>query len=236
MKKTPLILLPGTLCDEKLWSHQIMNLSDIADVTVGNLSLDDSISGMATRILEEAPRHFALAGLSMGGTVALEIIRQAPERVKKLALLDTNPYPSRTEQINNWSKFIQMANSGSFMEVTENYLLPLLTSPDNRDNPELINTIYQMAESVGKDAMIRQMTALKGKPDYPHDLHNIHCHSLIVYGKEDAMVSYDAQKELQKQIPDSHLVVVEAAGHLSSLEQPQAVTALMRYWLSINEN
>ncbi|SIS64002.1 alpha/beta fold hydrolase [Salimicrobium flavidum] len=236
MEKTPLILLPGTLCDEKLWFHQVLNLSDIADVRVGDLTRDSSIYDMAMRVLNGAPKQFALAGLSMGGLVALEIVKQAPHRVSKLALLDTNPLPPSAEQINNWKRFIDMANEGHFIEITQKYLLPLLIQSNNQSNTELVETIYQMAENVGKEAMIKQMTALQKKPDYTRELSNITCESLVIYGIKDKMVAPEIQKTLRDNIPNAHLKEIEDAGHLCSLEQPQTVTETLRYWLNDQKN
>ena len=127
-EKTPLLFLPGLLCDHQLWGHQIDSLSDIADMTVADLTQDDSMTDMAARALEGAPPTFALAGLSMGGYVAQEILRQAPERVTRLALVDTSPYADTNEQSERRKGFIEQVKQGQFRGVTSR-LLPMLIQP-----------------------------------------------------------------------------------------------------------
>ncbi len=128
MHRTPLVLLPGTLLDAELFGHQIAHLSDAAEITVGDLATDDSIAGMARTVLASAPQRFALAGLSLGGIVAFEIMRQAPERVSRLALLDTNPLPPRPEQLAAWAELGGLAEVGGLDQVVDR-LLPGLFRP-----------------------------------------------------------------------------------------------------------
>ncbi|MFD0824380.1 alpha/beta fold hydrolase [Neobacillus sp. M.A.Huq-85] len=231
MTKEHLILLPGTLCSERLWRDQIDHLSDIAEIQVGDLTKNDSIQGMAESILNEAPEEFSLAGLSMGGIVAMELIHQAPERVKKLALLDTNPYPPKTEQISGWNQFIQMAKDGKFMEVTDQYLLPGLIHPERQDDLDLIHTIRKMAEDVGPEAMIRQMRALMSRPDPREYLHLIGCPTLVLLGRQDALCSLEMHEYLISIIPNAKLSIIEDCGHLSTLEKPVETTSALRNWL-----
>jgi pimeloyl-ACP methyl ester carboxylesterase len=231
MTKEHLILLPGTLCTEILWKYQMDHLADIADIQVGDLTKDDSIQRMATSILREAPEVFSLAGLSMGGIVAMELIRQAPERVKKLALLDTNPNPPRPEQITGWENFIYMAKHGKFMEVTEKYLLPGLIHPDRQKDLYLVKTIKEMAEDVGPKAMIRQMKALMTRPDIREYLSIIKCPTLVLLGRQDAVCPIEMHEYLISAIPNAKLSVIEECGHLSTLERPEEITSLLRNWL-----
>jgi pimeloyl-ACP methyl ester carboxylesterase len=231
MTKEHLILLPGTLCTENLWKHQVDHLADVADIQVGDLTKDDTIQGMATSILREAPAVFSLAGLSMGGIVAMEIIRQAPERVKKLALLDTNPNPPRPEQITGWENFIYMAKHGEFMDVTEKYLLPVLIHPDRQEDLDLVKTIKEMAEDVGPKAMTRQMMALMTRPDIREFLSVIKCPTLVLLGRQDALCSMEMHEYLISVIPNAKLSIIEESGHLSTLERPEEVTSLLRNWL-----
>ncbi|HET7627126.1 MAG TPA: alpha/beta hydrolase [Bacillales bacterium] len=235
MEKASLLLLPGTLCNQRLWAHQMQHLSDIADVKVPDLTRDDSIEDMARTVLREAPDRFALAGLSMGGIVSLEIMRQAPERVTALALLDSNPLPAKQEQKKTWDGFIAMAREGRFLEITEKHLLPTLIRQESINNEKLVSTIIKMAKEVGKEAMIRQMTALKSRPDAREVLGTISCPTLVMLGRQDVVCPLHLHELLAENIPDAHLVIVEESGHLSSLEQPQAVTAVFRYWLQRSE-
>jgi pimeloyl-ACP methyl ester carboxylesterase len=231
MSKENLILLPGTLCTEVLWNDQIEQLSDIVDIQVGDLTQNETIEAMAKSILRKAPPEFSLAGLSMGGIVAMEVIRQAPERVKRLALLDTNPLPPRAEQIKGWENFIGMANEGRFMEVTEKYLLPGLVHPDRLKDLDLIEKIKNMAKDTGPKAMIKQMKALMTRPDAREHLSMIDCPTLILLGRQDALCSYEMHEYLASAIPNTKLCVIEECGHLSTMEKPEEVTLALRSWL-----
>jgi pimeloyl-ACP methyl ester carboxylesterase len=231
MSKEDLILLPGTLCTERLWEYQIEQLSDVANIQVGDLTHNDTIQGMAESILREAPPEFCLAGLSMGGIVAMELIRQAPERVKRLALLDTNPTPPRPEQITGWENFIAIANNGRFMDITEKYLLPVLIHPNRQKDDNLVKTIIQMAEDIGPNAMVRQMNALMTRPDVREHLSSIKSPTLVILGRQDALCSIEMHEYLATVIPNAKLAVIENCGHLSTMERPKEVTAVLRDWL-----
>lgn len=219
----PIVLLPGTLCNERLWKKQIETLSQYTDVHVGDLTRSDSIEAIADDVLREAPENFILAGLSLGGMIALEIMRRAPDRVVKLALLDTNPHKPTSEQIDNWKKFIQMANCGKFNEVTEKHLLQNLMSPKN-SNEYLENIVIRMSEEVGKEAMVRQMLALMTRPDFHPVLPSIKVKTRVLVGSDDVVCPMEMSRYITAQISGSELEIIEDAGHLSSLERPQAVT------------
>jgi len=227
--KSHLVLLPGTLCNEKLWNHQLENLSDIADITVGDLSKDYTIEGMAKSVLNDAPDTFALAGLSLGGMVAIEIMRQAPERISRLALLDTNPNLPKAEQIKMWKHFIEMSKNGEFKAVTENYLLQGLLRPGNKDE-KLISLITSMADDIGPVAMERQMMALTNRPDTLKVLPSINCPTTVIVGEEDTTCPVYMSEEIASMIPHANLIIIEDAGHLSSLERPEEVTSELREW------
>ena len=140
----PLLLLPGLLCDAALWRHQIETLVDIADIAVADLTEEDSGSGMAQRVLASAPDEFALAGLSMGGYVAFEILRQAPDRVKRLALLDTTARADLPEKVKLRQDLIELARTGAFKGVTPR-LLPRLIHPARMDDAVLVGSVLAMA-------------------------------------------------------------------------------------------
>lgn len=229
--KPHLILLPGMLCDAELFSHQTKHLSEVATVEVGDVTRDDSVVAMARSVLDSAPERFSLAGLSLGGIVAFEILRQAPERVERLALLDTSARPPRRDQLENWREFAALTTEGRFGEVVEKHLLPVQTHPDRRHDAALAKTIVRMAENVGEEAFLRQLAAQRSRPDSREDLAEISCPTLVLTGRQDALCSLEMHEEIASAIPDATLVVVEECGHLSSLEQPQAVTAVLRYWL-----
>lgn len=227
---TPLVLLPGLLCDGALWHAQTRWLGDVAAFTIGDLSRDDSMAAMARSVLMEAPESFALAGLSMGGYVALEIMRQAPERVRRLALLDTNARADTSEQTERRRGLIALAEKGQFKGVTPR-LLPMLIHPDRLDDEALTTTVLKMAERVGQAAFLRQQKAIMGRPDGRPGLAAVRCPTLVACGREDALTPLELHREMAEAIPHARLVVIEECGHLAPLERPHAVTALLRYWL-----
>ncbi|PFI59205.1 hypothetical protein COI68_27265 [Priestia megaterium] len=228
MKKIPLILLPGTLCDDTMWEFQLNKLKKIADCKVISLQ-QDSIEEMAKDVLEQAPDRFALAGFSMGGNVAIEVVKQAPKRVLKLALMDINPNPPRLEQIEGWKKFIGMAREGDFSRITPHYLLPNMVSPNAED--QISSTIIKMAEHIGKDTMIKQMTALINRPDGRKTLREVECPTLLLTGEEDVLCTTDMHKEMNKHLSHSELVIIKSSGHMTTLEQPEAVYSALHNWL-----
>jgi pimeloyl-ACP methyl ester carboxylesterase len=219
------------LLDGELFGHQTEHLSEVCDVRVGDITTADTVEGMARSVLESAPDRFALAGLSLGGIVAFEILRRAPERVERLALLDTNARPPRPEQLDAWRKFRKMTEGGRFSEVNEEYILPTLTHPDRQGDATLTGAIRRMADNVGEEAFLRQLSAQETRPDSRNSLRSISCPTLVAVGRQDALCPLELHEEIASAIPGAALVVIEDCGHLSSMEQPQAVTALLRYWL-----
>ncbi|MGE7545984.1 alpha/beta fold hydrolase [Sporosarcina newyorkensis] len=235
MKKIPLLLLPGTLCDSRLWSHQVSHLSNVSDIQVCDITEADTIEEMAASVLEKAPPRFALAGLSLGGIVAIEITRQAPERVIKLALLNTTANPPYLPQQKNWEKLIDAVQKGKFIEVVQQNFIPNLLYQQHPLKESLNERIFSMATSVGETAYLNQLKAVSSKPDGFKVLPNIECDTLLIVGKEDALCTVKMHEEMQVNIPHSHLVVIEECGHLSTMEQPLLVTSAMKEWL-VNGN
>jgi pimeloyl-ACP methyl ester carboxylesterase len=234
MPRTPLVLLPGTLLDAELFGHQIAHLADVAKISVGDLTRDDSIAGMAERVLAAAPPCFALAGLSLGGIVAFEIMRRAPERVSRLALLDTNPAPPRPEQLAAWAELSRLAERGALEKVVEQ-LLPGLFRPGWRDIEPRVHAAWVMAGRVGLPAYERQLRALASRADSRPTLNTIACPTLVLVGRQDALTPITLHEDMAAAISQAALVIVEQCGHLSPLEQPQAVTAALRYWLQVGK-
>ena len=221
------------LCDAELFAHQTEHLAGVANITVGDLTGDGSVAGMAGTVLAAAPERFALAGLSLGGIVAMEIMRREPERVERLALLDTSPLPPRPDQLETWAGFEALTGDGRFMEVTTERLMPALIHPDRQNDLALTAAIESMAENVGEKAFLRQLSAQRGRPDSRESLSGIECPTLVLCGREDALCPYALHEEMAGIIPGATLVPVEGCGHLSSLERPEAVTAVLRYWLAV---
>jgi pimeloyl-ACP methyl ester carboxylesterase len=228
--RIPLLLLPGLLCDAALYAPEIAALDDIAAPIVGDLTRHDSIAGMAAAMLAEMPEYFSLVGLSMGGYVAQEIMRQAPHRVGRLALLDTSARADSDEQHARRRGLIELAGKGHFKGVTPQ-LLPQLIGHGRLTDTALVDTIMAMAERVGHDAFLRQQTAIMGRPDGRADLGRIACPTLVLCGRDDAVTPVALHEEMAAAIPGAELVVVEDCGHLSTIERPEAVNAALRRWL-----
>lgn len=228
--KIPLVLLPGYLDTEALWRHQIDNLADIADITVGDLTTQTSIPDMASTVLARAPKRFALAGLSMGGYTAFEIMRQAPERVSRLALLDTTPFADPPERLDGRRNQIATAREGCFDEVVEQ-MVGFKMKAQGPVKAELAAAIRQMSYDVGAEAMIRQQTAMVDRADTSDVLASITCPTLVLCGRQDQPTPPEVHEKIAAAIAGARLVIVEDCGHLAPLEQPEATTAAMREWL-----
>jgi len=231
MTRQPLVLLPGLLCDHALWRPVTDALAAEAAGVVADLTLDDSFPAMAGRVLAWAPPRFALAGLSMGGYVAQEIMRQAPERVTRLALLDTTARADTEEQTARRRGLIELSRQGKFKGVTPR-LLPLLIHPDRLGDEALVAVVTGMAERVGPDAFLRQQTAIMGRPEGIADLGRIACPTLVLCGRQDALTPLARHEEIVAHVPGARLVVIEECGHLSTLERPRETVAAFRDWLA----
>ncbi|MDE2029464.1 MAG: alpha/beta fold hydrolase [Alphaproteobacteria bacterium] len=229
--RASLLLIPGLLCDAALWQNQISALKNMANYTVVDTTRHDDIRAIARDVLAAAPRRFALAGLSMGGYVALEIMRQAPERVTRLALLDTSARPDTEEQKHRRRLLLVMAQEGRFKGVTPR-LLPMLIHPDHIHDVALTTIIMEMAERVGRDAFFNQQTAILNRTDSRPYLKDIACPTLVLGGRQDAITPPDIVQEIANGIKGARLSIIEECGHLSTLERPDAVNALMKEWLS----
>ena len=217
----PLVFLPGLICDHRLWRDVIDGLSDKIAPMVADLRLDESIADMAARTLAAAPQRFALAGLSMGGYVAFEIMRQAPERVTHLALLDTSARADTPERSETRRKGIEMVNQGKFIGVSKG-LLSNLIAPHYLGTP-LAKEVQAMSERVGQDAYIRQQKAILGRIDSLPSLKNIAVPTLVGVGALDKMTPPDLAAEMADAIPGAELVEFPDAAHLPTMENPAPV-------------
>src|SRR3954447_13835681 len=226
----PLILLPGLLCDHRLFAGQLEALARQADVTVAGLTGADTIAGMAARALATAPPRFALAGLSMGGYVAFEILRRVAHRVTRLALLDAQARADTEEAKARRRGLIELARKGEFLGVAPR-LLPLFLQPEALADPRVAGTVTAMAENTGKGAFIRQQQAIMGRPDSRPALRAIACPPLILAGRDDQVTPPEFQLEMAQAIPDATLVLLPRCGHLAPRERPLAVTRQLTGWL-----
>ncbi len=229
-ERVPLVLLPGFLDTETLWRHQVENLADIADITIGVLTTQESIVEMASFTLARAPERFALAGLSMGGYTAFEIMRQEPERVTRLALLDTTPFGDPPERIAGRKNQLAMVRKGRFDEAVAATVV-LKMQPEGPPKPELAEMIRTMCMTIGPEILLRQQTAMLNRAGTSDVLARIKCPTLVLCGRQDQPTPPEVHEEIAAGIDNATLVVIEDCGHLAPLEQPQATTAAMREWL-----
>ncbi|MEM7283444.1 MAG: alpha/beta fold hydrolase, partial [Pseudomonadota bacterium] len=219
-----LVLLPGMMCDHRLWRHQIDALESGHRITVPSIAKDNSIRDIAHAVLSEAPLEFALAGLSMGGIVAFEMFRQAPQRITKLALLDTNFLADTEAKQAVRDQQIQRVTDGELYAVLRDELKPNYLAQIHRSNDEMLNEVLDMGLSLGSAAFIRQATALRNRADSTDTLSHINVDTLVLCGAEDELCPPTLHDAMSQRIPRASLVVLGDCGHLSALEQPDQVS------------
>jgi pimeloyl-ACP methyl ester carboxylesterase len=219
----PILCIPGLGCSARLYADQIPALWTVGPVQVAVHTQHDSMTAIARSILASAPARFALVGLSMGGYVSFEILRQAPERVVKLALLDTTARPDTPEQTANRRAQIALAGTAPLAELADAMFLRLVHAPRHTD-AGLRRIFRSMLEETGAAGYIRQQTAILGRQDSRPTLTRIECPTLVLVGDDDALTPPALAAEMAEGIAGAHLVTVPNCGHASTLEQPAAVT------------
>jgi pimeloyl-ACP methyl ester carboxylesterase len=219
----PIVCIPGLACSARLYAEQIPELWTRGPVTIARHVGYESVAAIAGSILACAPARFALIGLSMGGYVSFEIMRLAPERVSRLALLDTSARPDAPEQTANRQAQIALAGHGRLAEVVD-ALFPRLVHPLHRGDERLRGIVHLMAEETGAGAFIRQQKAIMGRPDSRPGLAGIRCPTLVLVGDGDELTPPDRAAEIADGITGARLVTVPECGHASTLEQPRLVT------------
>jgi pimeloyl-ACP methyl ester carboxylesterase len=234
--KIPLVLLPGLVCDEEVWEHQIVALRDIADCLVPDYGERDSLVAMAEQVLEMAPAHFTVAGHSMGGRVAFEIVRRAPERVTRLALMDTRPHPkpggeAGEKEAAGRYELLEIARTRGMRAMGEKWL-PGMLHPSRHADAALTEPILGMIERKTPEIFHAQTRALLGRRDAAPLLQGIACPTLVLCGREDAWSQLSWHEEMARAIPNARLAVIENCGHMATMERPDEVSAAMRNWLT----
>ena len=227
----PVVLIPGLLDSPRLYAAQIPHLWRFGPVTVADHTRDDSMGALAGRILADAPPRFALVGLSMGGYAALEIMRQAPQRVVRLALLDSSARPDTPEALAARRAQMQLVREGRFAEVLAAFF-PRLVHPARRDDPALRAVLETMAAEVGPAGYLRQQQANIGRADSRRTLPDIRCPTLVLVGEQDTLTPPECAAEIAGGIAGARLVSVAQCGHLSALERPEEVTRALVGWLA----
>ena len=228
----PILLVPGLVCSPRIFAPVIPALWRFGPVTVANHIRDDHMGAIARRILAEAPPRFALAGHSMGGYIAFEIMRQAPERVAKLALMNTQARPDTPEASDRRRGQIARAKSGEYRAILDE-LFAGFVHPRRRDDAALRRLVSDMGDDVGPDAFVRQQMAIMSRPASRPTLAWIKCPTLVLSSDEDNIVPNSLSTEMAGGIPGAKLVIIPDCGHLTPPEQPEATAAALVEWLRI---
>ena len=228
----PVVMVPGLACSPRLFAKQLPALWQASGpVTVANHTTADTLRGIAASILADAPSRFHLVGLSMGGYISLEIVRQAPERIVKLALLDTTARPDLPEQTERRRRLIAMAEEGKLGAIND-LLWPLLVHERHQDDRTLRTIIDAMMSETGAAAFIRQQHAIIGRPDSRPFLPSVRAQTLVIVGDSDKITTPAMNQEIAAGIPGARLETVRESGHMTSLEQPVVVTKLLAEWFA----
>jgi pimeloyl-ACP methyl ester carboxylesterase len=228
----PILLVPGLVSSPRIFSPVVPALWRFGPVTVANHIRDDSMGAIARRILAEAPPRFALAGHSMGGYIAFEIMRQAPERVAKLALINTNARPDMPETTARRRGQMARAEAGEYHAIIDE-LFAGFVHPSRRDNAGLRQLVHDMGDDIGVDAFIRQQAAVMGRADSRPTLAVIACPTLVLTGDEDNTIPNSLSVEIAEGIPGAKLTILKHCGHMPQPEQPQATSDALVEWLRI---
>jgi pimeloyl-ACP methyl ester carboxylesterase len=226
----PLVLVPGLTCTAHLYAPQILALWRYGPVTVADHRRDADIKAIAARILKDAPARFALAGLSFGGYIAFEMMRQAPARIARLALLDTAARPDTSEQFAGRKVQIAMAQNGRYGEIAD-LAIPRYLHRSRQNDPAMTGIVRQMVDETGPEAFVRQLQAIMSRPDSRPLLASIRCPTLVLVGDGDVATPPELNKEIADGISGARYVVVPDCGHLSTVERPEAVNAALAQWL-----
>ena len=222
-----LILLPGMMCDARLFAPQIAVLNDSMRISVPLPVSAPNMAQLAAEVLADAPDRFALGGVSMGGILAMEIIRQAPQRVTHLALIGTNPFAERDEVKARRTPQMDAVRDGRLAAVMRDEMKPSYFT-HRVDNADLLDLTMAMATDLGPDTFIAQSLALRDRTDYEATLRHVTCSTLILCGRHDQLCPVERHEAMKAMIPHARLCIVEEAGHLPTIETPGIVTTALQ--------
>ncbi|WP_164659958.1 alpha/beta fold hydrolase [Tropicibacter sp. Alg240-R139] len=226
----PLVLLPGMMCDARLYAHQLLKLGRDRAVMVAPIHMGERIEEIASDLLDQLPQRFALAGLSMGGIVAMEIFRRAPDRITRLCLMDTDAQADTPQIAAAREPMIVGAKAGRLDEVMRQAMRPEFLAP-NSNRMQILEQVYAMARDMGEDVFVRQSRALQRRPDHQGTLRKIKVPTLVMCGEHDGLTPVKRHSFMAELIPTAELQVIEGAGHLPTLEAPDVVTHALTQWL-----
>lgn len=227
---TPILLVPGLASSARIYATVIPALWRFGPVMVANHIRDESMAGIAARVLREAPPRFALAGHSMGGYIALEIMRQAPGRVARLALINTQARPDTPEATARRLGLMARARRGELRAIRDESF-PELVHPSRRNDAEILKLVHAQDEDVGVDGYLRQQTAIIARVDSRPTLATIKCPTMVLTGDTDNTIPNTLSKEMAEGIAGARLVVLDRCGHLPQAEQPEATVRALTEWL-----
>lgn len=231
MSSLPVVLVCGLNCSARVYEPQLPALWQFGPVQVADHRRGETMTEIAASILAAAPPRFALAGFSMGGYIAFEILRQARSRVERLALIDTAAAADRPEQTERRNRFIDLTRGGKVTE-REDIKWPTLVHESRLGDEALREILKQMTQETGSDAYIRQQKAILSRPDSREMLPAIGMKTLVIVGDSDQLTPPSAAEEMASLIPDAKLEVIPNCGHMSTLERPDRVSKLMVEWLA----
>jgi pimeloyl-ACP methyl ester carboxylesterase len=226
----PILLVPGLVSSPRIYAPVLPALWQFGPVTIANHIRDGHMALIARRILAEAPPHFALAGHSMGGYIAFEIMRQAPERVAKLALINTQARPDTPEATACRRTMMARAKGGEYRAVLDE-LFPGFVHPSRREDASLRQLVHDMGGDIGVEAFVRQQEAIISRPDSRPVLAAIKCSTLVLSGDEDNTIPNALSVEMADNIHNAKLVILPNCGHLPQPEQPEATADALAEWL-----
>ena len=218
------VLIPGLLCSARLYEQLLPTVWTYGGVTIADNRRDTTVTAMAQRLLTAAPERFVLAGLSMGGYVALEVMRLAPERVAGLALISTSARPDSPDQVASRREQELAVVAGRFGDLVD-AVFPVMVDAGNIARTDLADFWSTMAAEVGPEAFLSQLEAVIGRPDSRPDLASIRCPTAVVHGTGDRLIAPDHALETRNAVPDARLTLVPNAGHMIGQEQPRALAA-----------
>ncbi|WP_375305702.1 alpha/beta fold hydrolase [Bradyrhizobium sp. A11] len=228
---TPILLVPGLASSARIYAPVILALWRLGPVMIANHIRDDNMSDIAARVLSEAPPRFALAGHSMGGYIALEIMRQAPERVAKLALINTQARPDTPEATARRQGLMARARRGELRAIREESF-PELVHPSRRDDAEILKLVHAQDEDVGVAGYLRQQAAIIARVDSRPTLSAITCPTLVLTGDADNTIPNAFSKEMAEAVAGARLVILDRCGHLPQAEQPDATVRALTEWFA----